>query len=198
MCWRFAVVVLVAFCARWGWRLAWWQFGPCSWLGDGSCGPCSAPPCEPNTWVYSPCTPCLYPKSATPGPPRSLPPASAGGQGGWNACIGRCTSTASHGATCGPPADRLSPRTIRNAPAWCGASPLGAARRRHRRGASSRSPSAARPYLDGVETVVFLAGQRYREFLRASLRSRGLSVSVPMEGLRIGEQLGWLTKMLHD
>ena len=54
------------------------------------------------------------------------------------------------------------------------------------------------PYLDGVETVVFLAGQRYREFLEASLRSRGLSVSVPMEGLRIGEHLGWLTKMLHD
>ena len=54
------------------------------------------------------------------------------------------------------------------------------------------------PHLDGVETVVFLAGQRYREFPKASLRSRGLSVSVPMEGLRIGEQLKWLTKMLHD
>ena len=53
------------------------------------------------------------------------------------------------------------------------------------------------PYLYGVESVVFLAGQRYREFLEASLRSRGLSVSVPMEGLRIGEQLGWFTKMLH-
>ena len=53
------------------------------------------------------------------------------------------------------------------------------------------------PYMDGVESVVFLAGQRYREFLEAPLRSRGLSVSVPMEGLRVGEQLGWLTKMLH-
>ena len=53
------------------------------------------------------------------------------------------------------------------------------------------------PHLDGVGSVVFLAGQRYREFLEPSLRSRGLVVSVPMEGLRIGEQLRWLTKMLH-
>ena len=53
------------------------------------------------------------------------------------------------------------------------------------------------PHLDGVESVVFLAGQRYREFLEASLRSRGLYVWVPMEGLRIGEQLAWLTKMVH-
>ncbi len=52
------------------------------------------------------------------------------------------------------------------------------------------------PHLDGIESVVFLAGQRYREFLAASLRGRGLSISVPMEGLRIGEQLRWLTRML--
>ena len=39
------------------------------------------------------------------------------------------------------------------------------------------------PHLDGVESVVFLAGQRYREFLTPSLRSRGLVVSVPMQGL---------------
>ena len=54
------------------------------------------------------------------------------------------------------------------------------------------------PYLDGVESVVFLAGQRYREFLEPSLRGRGLVVSVPMEGLRIGEQLRWLTRMLDE
>ena len=52
------------------------------------------------------------------------------------------------------------------------------------------------PYLDGVGSVVFLAGQSYREFLEPSLRSRGLVVSVPMEGLRIGEQLRWLTKIV--
>jgi hypothetical protein len=40
--------------------------------------------------------------------------------------------------------------------------------------------------------VVFLAGERYREFLARHLASRGVEVSVPMEGLRIGEQLSWL------
>lgn len=53
------------------------------------------------------------------------------------------------------------------------------------------------PYLNGVEAVVFLAGQRYREFLEPSLRSRGLVVSIPMEGLGIGKQLSWLNKQLH-
>ena len=40
--------------------------------------------------------------------------------------------------------------------------------------------------------VVFLAGQRYREFLADHLKSRGIVVEVPMEGLRIGQQLSWL------
>lgn len=40
--------------------------------------------------------------------------------------------------------------------------------------------------------VVFLAGERYREFLTEHLAGRGVAVSVPMEGLRIGEQLNWL------
>ena len=52
------------------------------------------------------------------------------------------------------------------------------------------------PHLDAVENVTFLAGLRYREFLEPSLMSRGLNVSVPMKGLRIGEQLGWLTRQL--
>ena len=54
------------------------------------------------------------------------------------------------------------------------------------------------PHLDGVGTVTFMAGQRYREFLELPLRSRGLIVSVPMEGLKIGEQLSWLSRELHD
>lgn len=45
------------------------------------------------------------------------------------------------------------------------------------------------PDLSGV---VFLAGERYREFLAEHLAGRGIVVSVPMEGLRIGEQLSWL------
>ena len=40
--------------------------------------------------------------------------------------------------------------------------------------------------------VTFLAGQRYREFLEDALQRRGVTVEVPMEGLRIGEQLAWL------
>jgi hypothetical protein len=43
-----------------------------------------------------------------------------------------------------------------------------------------------------LSRVVFLAGERYREFLARHLTNRGVEVSVPMEGLRIGEQLSWL------
>ena len=67
-----------------------------------------------------------------------------------------------------------------------------------RRQWASRTLAQLEPHLQGVESVVFLAGQRYREFLEAPLRDRGLVVSVPMEGLRIGEQLRWLTRRLDD
>lgn len=43
-----------------------------------------------------------------------------------------------------------------------------------------------------LSRVVFLAGRRYREFLTQHLTRRGVEVSVPMQGLRIGEQLRWL------
>lgn len=43
-----------------------------------------------------------------------------------------------------------------------------------------------------LSQVVFLAGERYREFLARHLAGRSVVVSVPMEGLRIGEQLSWL------
>ena len=66
-----------------------------------------------------------------------------------------------------------------------------------RRQWASRVLTQLGPHLDDVEAIVFLAGQRYREFLEPPLRSRGLVVSVPMEGLKIGEQLRWLTKMPH-
>ena len=51
--------------------------------------------------------------------------------------------------------------------------------------------------LDGVDTVVFLAGQRYREFLEPALRDKGLAVSVPMIGLSQGRQMQWLNARLH-
>lgn len=46
------------------------------------------------------------------------------------------------------------------------------------------------PMADGV---VFLAGARYREFLIDYLRTRFRKVDLPMEGLKIGEQLHWLS-----
>lgn len=43
-----------------------------------------------------------------------------------------------------------------------------------------------------TKRVVLLAGIRYREFLVAPLCVRGVTVEIPMKGLRIGEQLKWL------
>ena len=56
--------------------------------------------------------------------------------------------------------------------------------------------SQMQPHLDGVEAVVFLAGQRYREFLEPKLIERGIVVFVPMEGLTIGKQLSWLNAQI--
>src|SRR5213594_2732430 len=46
--------------------------------------------------------------------------------------------------------------------------------------------------LPDAERVVILAGIPYREFLMDYLRRRFHRVEIPMEGLRIGEQLSWL------
>jgi uncharacterized protein DUF6884 len=46
--------------------------------------------------------------------------------------------------------------------------------------------------VPSLSHVVFLAGARYRDFLVPILTGRGVTVSVPMAGLRIGEQLRWL------
>jgi hypothetical protein len=43
-----------------------------------------------------------------------------------------------------------------------------------------------------LSRVGFLAGERYRGFLARHLEGRSVEVSVPMKGLRIGEQLSWL------
>jgi cytoplasmic iron level regulating protein YaaA (DUF328/UPF0246 family) len=50
--------------------------------------------------------------------------------------------------------------------------------------------------LKGDESVVFLAGQKYREFLIKRVESLGCKVEVPLEGLRIGEQKAWLKRKL--
>jgi hypothetical protein len=48
--------------------------------------------------------------------------------------------------------------------------------------------------MPDADRIVVLAGQRYREFLMEYLRQRAETVDVPMEGLRIGEQLSWLSR----
>ena len=49
------------------------------------------------------------------------------------------------------------------------------------------------PRLSGVSAVTVFAGMAYREFLEAELRGRGLDLHVPMQGMRIGQQLSWLS-----
>jgi hypothetical protein len=46
--------------------------------------------------------------------------------------------------------------------------------------------------VPNIASVVFLAGERYREFLAPHFAGQGVAVSVPMKGMRIGEQLSWL------
>lgn len=46
------------------------------------------------------------------------------------------------------------------------------------------------------DRVVFLAGASYREFLIPPIRSLGCEISIPMERLRIGEQMQWLNHHL--
>lgn len=48
--------------------------------------------------------------------------------------------------------------------------------------------------LRGGDRVVILAGARYREFLVDAIRAKGLTVDIPLEGMRIGEQLRWLKR----
>ena len=50
--------------------------------------------------------------------------------------------------------------------------------------------------LSDVKSVVIFASERYREFLVPALRERGITVHVPMEGLKIGEQLAQLNRWL--
>ena len=61
-----------------------------------------------------------------------------------------------------------------------------------RRAWASDVMQALECHLGGVQTVVVFAGQRYREFLVPEMRKRGVQVEVPMERLKIGEQLARL------
>lgn len=46
------------------------------------------------------------------------------------------------------------------------------------------------------QEIVILAGRRYREFLVDKLINHGYTVSVPLEGLGIGQQLKWLNERI--
>jgi hypothetical protein len=48
------------------------------------------------------------------------------------------------------------------------------------------------------DTIIFLAGLRYREGLVPLLSDRGNPIEVPMLGLSIGRQLQWLTRRLRS
>ena len=63
-----------------------------------------------------------------------------------------------------------------------------------RRDWANKVLEALGPRLAGVRSVVFLAGKNYREFLAPELRERGIEIHVPMQGMRIGEQLRWLSR----
>lgn len=61
---------------------------------------------------------------------------------------------------------------------------------------SRRVMRALDPNLSGVGSVVIFAGMKYREFLVPELCARGITVHIPMEGLRNGEQLAQLNRWL--
>lgn len=51
-----------------------------------------------------------------------------------------------------------------------------------------------RKILRSGDTVIMLAGQRYREHLIQPIRSMGCQIRIPMEGLTIGKQMQWLDR----
>ena len=54
--------------------------------------------------------------------------------------------------------------------------------------------SDLRTLLSPNDTVIFLAGHAYREYLERPIAQIGCRIEIPMEGLKIGEQLQWLNQ----
>ena len=52
--------------------------------------------------------------------------------------------------------------------------------------------------LEPGDTVIVLAGVKYRQYLIEALRDWGCRVVVPMKGMRIGEQLQWLNQQTRQ
>ena len=65
-----------------------------------------------------------------------------------------------------------------------------------RRAWADRVLGQLRSHIAAGDSVTFLAGKRYREFLEEPLRAMGVDVRVPLQGLRIGEQLARLDEMV--
>ena len=63
-----------------------------------------------------------------------------------------------------------------------------------RRAWAARVLNQIREEIPACEDLVILAGRNYREFLMDELYERHPSVSVPMRGLGIGDQLSWLKR----
>jgi hypothetical protein len=60
-----------------------------------------------------------------------------------------------------------------------------------RRRWAARTIEQMEQVLPATDRIVVFAGSRYREFLMDYLERRASRVEVPLEGLRIGEQLSW-------
>jgi uncharacterized protein DUF6884 len=48
------------------------------------------------------------------------------------------------------------------------------------------------------DTVLVLAGARYREGIVPRLRQMGIAVQVPLNGRKLGQQLQWLKQQAAD
>ncbi len=54
-----------------------------------------------------------------------------------------------------------------------------------------------KPIVSLGDTVIFLAGDAYRENLITPIQNMRCQISIPMQGLRIGEQMQWLNHQLR-
>ncbi|MEO5331115.1 MAG: hypothetical protein H7839_03765 [Magnetococcus sp. YQC-5] len=62
----------------------------------------------------------------------------------------------------------------------------------NRRAWASRVKHQMETELPDAQEVIILAGHHYRKFLLPYLKQRFINITIPMEKLRIGQQLSWL------
>jgi len=71
---------------------------------------------------------------------------------------------------------------------------LNTMRKAQRREWAEKVYGQLQPKLADYDRVFFLAGVKYREFLISKIREKDLSIEIPLEKMRIGEQLNWLKR----